>query len=414
MLKKVILGLMVLALLPLALPAVHSQDGGGESCFLAVDTEYLEDYFVLFEGDVSQEDYLQTVMDVTRMDAESAGIPEDLDAEGFSLMEAISMTLYYVNMDELAYSYPEEKANTVLEGWEVTDWPLARRQELAAALDAGLLATDCQGVDLMADLGPEAANYLLSRVLVLSGTYEHSLGYTTDADIYNDVFYTWYSFDQVLMAELQAPANEMVKSGVITGYNVKRSTLSAAFDPELSIVYGHSSIDHAIQLIGLLRSEGISAKVALEPKTSAFLYLAEWGEPTESPSFQVEPLEDGNYIAYAKEYDLVFEFESMEDKERFDGIIKSYAKKNEGDLEGLIVDSWWQPLYSSRVPMNDYIQVTNNLAAMGDFYVQSFALMENSETVLAEFEAAYPDAEVWMEDLWVNEAFHNYLMGEAQ
>ena len=44
------------------------------------------------------------------------------------------------------------------------------------------------------------------------------------------------------------------------------------------IRYGHNDIDHAAQLIYLLRREGFDPKVQLTPKSSAFLYLDEWGE----------------------------------------------------------------------------------------------------------------------------------------
>jgi hypothetical protein len=167
-------------------------------------------------------------------------------------------------------------------------------------------------------------------------------------------------------------------------------------------------------LIGLLRSEGLEADVLLEPKTSAFLYLDEWGEPSESPEFVVEPMEDGNGIAYAKEYDLVFEFDDLADRDRFDEVIKQYAKKNEADQRGLIISSWWQPLYSSRTAMDGYFAVKNNVVSGAQFYIQSFSLEEASDAVAAAFQTAYPNAEVTVHDLWVNEAFHNYLLGEAK
>src|SRR5690606_11451459 len=186
------------------------------------------------------------------------------------------------------------------------------------------------------------------------------------------------------------------------------------FDPDRTIVYGHSDIAHAIQLIGLLRSENLEAKVLLEPKTSAFLYLAEWGEPSQSPSFQVELWEDGNGIAYAKEYDLAFEFDNVEDMLRFDDVIKDYAKKDAADEPGLIIASWWQPLYSARIPVEDYVAVKNNVALGEGVYIQSFSLAETSEAIVAAFAEAYPDTEIVTWALWVNVAFHRYLLGEPE
>jgi len=167
-------------------------------------------------------------------------------------------------------------------------------------------------------------------------------------------------------------------------------------------------------LIGLLRSEDLEARVLLEPKTSAFLYLAEWGEPSQSPSFQVELWEDGNGIAYAKEYDLALEFDNVEDMLRFDAVIKDYAKKDEPDEPGLIISSWWQPLYSTRIPVEGYVPVKNNVAMGESVYVQSFSLVETSDEIAAAFADAYPDTEIVTWDLWVNDAFHRYLLGEPE
>ncbi len=409
MLKKLGLLVLVLSLMPLALP-VAAQDGEGAACLSETDMAFLQDYGYVFADGVTQDDFVTTLSGITG----SVEVPAGVDAEGFPALEAVLVTAYYVNVDELGYTYPEDKLAATLEGWDAGDLATERQYELAAAIDTGLLDATCQGLDLQAEASAELANYLVYKALIFTGQYKHYLGYASDADIYNRIHFTWNSFDQVLMPEFQVPANELVKQGVITGYNVKRIDLNARFDPDLTIIYGHSDIAHAIQLIGLLRSEDMDAKILLEPKTSAFLYLAEWGEPTPSPEFQVEPLEDGNYIVYAKEYDLAFEFEDTDDMLRFDAVIKAYAKKNEQDQPGLIIGSWWQPLYSARVPVEDYVAVKNNIAYGDDVYIQSFSLIENSEQIAAEFAAAYPEADVQVVDLWVNEAFHNYLLGEAQ
>ncbi len=408
MFKKLTLFLLIFALLPVALPAA-AQDGEDLPCLAETDLDFLTDY-----------GYALDSADQGAFTAALAGIvgeteyPEAIDADGFTTLEAVLTALYFVNVDELGYTYPADKVAEALDGWGADDLDSERQHELAAAIDAGLLGATCQGVDLSAEADAAFANYVLYKTLVFTGNYKHFLGYTHDADIYNKIYFTWNSFDQVLAPDFQEPANDLIKAGVITGYNVKRVALDARFDPDHAIVYGHSNIAHAIQLIGLLRSEDLEAKVLLEPKTSAFLYLAEWGEPWVSPEFQVEPLEDGNYIAYAKEYDLALEFDDIDDMLRFDAVIKAYAKKNEQDQPGLLLGSWWQPLYSTRVAVEDYIAVVNNVAFGTEVYIQSFSLVENSEQIAAEFAAAYPDADVTTWDLWVNEAFHNYLLGEAQ
>ena len=378
--------------------------------------EFLADNFdISFEEPVSQDAFLDALRAAIPA-AEAVEVPAEVDMEGFSALEAVLTAVHLANLDELGYTYPEAKVAETLAGWSAApeDLALARRQELAAAVDAGLLGAGWRMVDMAALPGADFATDLLGNTLLVTGDYKDFLGRSTDPDIINKLMYAWDSFDQVSMPELQASANALIADGVITGYNIKRTAQSANAAQARTLIYGHANMEHAKQLIGLLRSEGLEADVMLEPKTSAFLYLDEWGEPTESPEFQVEPLEGGNGIAYAKEYDLVFEFDDPLDRDRFDEVIKQFAKKNEQDQPGLLIGSWWQPLYSSRVAVEEYIPVKNNVVSGDQFYIQSFSLNENSSDVVAAFESAFPEAEVSFHDLWVNEAFHNYLMGEAQ
>lgn len=401
--------ILTLSVLLIFSGVVYAQSG--DACTVSpAYSDFLESrYQIAFDGEVSQAEFTDALV-LLMGETET---PAEIDLDGFSNLEAILASLYYVNFDELAFTYPQEKVDANLEGVTLDEsLSLARLQELAAALDSGLVDADCFALDINAPTDAAFAEYLLGRVLALSGQYKNYVGYVRDDDIYSRLVYTWNSFDQVSAPELQAPAVELIREGVITGYNLKRTPLDANFDPNLTIVYGHANIEHARQLIALLRSEDLDAKVLLEPKTSAFLYLAEWGEPSTSPGFQVEALDDGNYIAYAKEFDLAFEFNSVEDRNRFDGIILTYAKRNSSEQTGLILGSWWQPLYSSRVEIADYIAVKNNVVFTEQYYLQTFSLVEDSERIRESFEELYADVSVEVWDLWVNVAFHNYLLGE--
>ena len=409
--KKLVSVVLLLLLTTIAFSAAAQDSDACAPTQVADYAEFLSDnYDVSFTDTVDQDQFVSAAESI----AGEVETPTEIDADGFTGLEAVLTSLYYANLDELALTYSEDKAADAIAVLADAPQDLAfeQQQELAAAIDTGLLETDCLSVDLAAPASADFANYLLGRTLVFTGQYENFLGYASDSDIYNRLIYTWNSFDQVLTPELQASANELIREGIITGYNLKRETLNANFDTDLTIIYGHANIEHAVQLIGLLRSEDLDARVLLEPKTSAFLYLAEWGEPGTSPEFHVEPLDDGNYIAYAKEYDLAFEFETAEDRDRFDAIIKEFAKKDEDGEPGLIISSWFQPLYSSRTEIEGYTAVRNNVVHVGQFYLQSFSLTENSDTIIERFEESYPDAEVEVYDLWVNEAFHNYLLGE--
>lgn len=376
--------------------------------------EFLADQYQLtFGKTVTQAEYA-AALTLLLGDTGAIAAPAEIDQPDFATLEAILLTVHMANVDELGYSYPAEKVDHALAGWSTvpSDLALARRQELAAAVDSGLIPQAWRTRALTEPVSGEVATDLLGNLLLLTGNYKDFLGRSTDPDIVNKLMYAWTSFDQVLMPELQESANALIAEGVITGYNIKRSAQRAHAASARTLIYGHSNMEHAKQLIGLLRSEGLEADIQLEPKTSAFLYLDEWGEPTQSPEFVVEPLEGGNGIAYSKEYDLVFEFDDPTDRDQFDLVIKQYAKKNEDNQPGLITGSWWQPLYSSQVELADYFPVKNNVVTGDQFYIQSFSLVEASDAVVAAFQAAYPAAEVTVTDLWVNEAFHNYLLGE--
>ena len=193
---------------------------------------------------------------------------------------------------------------------------------------------------------------------------------------------------------------------------MKDSRFEPNFIQSLSLIYGHSNYKHAVQLIGLLRSEGLNAKVQFEPKTSAFVHLAEWGDP--GPN--VVQIANGNFIAYAKEYDLEFEFNTAVDKAAFDSVIESYAKKNEDGQAGLIASSWWQPLYYSSTELKGYEIITNNLITDADspYTVNPFSLNEDSAKVVAGLKAIDPDVTITPTEFWVDKPFFRYLHGESK
>ena len=328
---------------------------------------------------------------------------------------AVSIAVRAADLKELAYSYPQEKvAKTLAQLPKVTDGSLVAHmaQELAAAVDTGLLPAE-----FYADFEPHQAaseqlvNTLLGKVLEVKGLYKRYLGYVSDPDIYSKLYNAYATSDVMKAPSLQAVMNEALEQELVTGYSIKDSRYDANFIPELSVAYGHSDLKHLIQLIGLLRSEGLDAKVQYEPKTSAFIFLAEWGDP--GPN--VEQIANGNFISYANEYDVQFEFASAEDKNKFHEIITAYAKKDAADEPGLIYGSWWQPLYYSEVSVNDFEIITNNKVVdeNSSFYVNPFSLNEDSEHVVEGLKAIDPETVIVPYQFWVNKPFYNYLHGEA-
>ncbi|WP_053376982.1 S-layer homology domain-containing protein [Paenibacillus sp. FJAT-27812] len=327
---------------------------------------------------------------------------------------AVSIAVRAADLKELAYTYPEAKVNKALTKLNVKSSALGTKgaQETAAAVDTGLLTAD-----QYANFKPKNAaseqliNTLLGKVLITKGLYKKYIGYVNDGDIFAKLSNAYNTSDIINAPKLQELVNTALKQDLITGYNIKDSRFNANFVDSLSLIYGHSDFNHAIQLIGLLRSEGLNAKVQFEPKTSAFIFLAEWG----TPGPNVVKIENGNYISYSKEYDLAFEFATAADKAAFQDVILKYAKKDKADQTGLIIASWWQPLYYSQTELKDYEIITNNFITDPDspYTVNPFSLNEDSEKVVAGLKAIDPSVNVTPIQFWVDKPFYRYLHDEA-
>lgn len=340
------------------------------------------------------------------------------DAGKLPVWEALSAAVKAAELKELAYTYTEEK---VAAAWKKAGWtytkngvvPHQAAQELAAALDSGLVAPDAlTGVTANAATTADLAYQLLGKVAEFHGQSQNALGYLSDDDIIGKLVQAWNESQIIRAEDLQKVVDEALKQNLITGYNLKDTRFDPHFAPERTITYGHSDIVHAIQLIGLLRSEGIQARVQLEPKTSAFVYLKEWGEPVQTEDYRVVPIENGNHIAYAKEYDLSFEFASVEEKQRFEPLILRYAKRNQEDVTGLLKGSWWQPLYYSLTELGGYPVITNHVLKDGRFIAQTFTLSEQSQQVIGGLKKINPAVTITSYQFWVDFPFYQYLKGE--
>lgn len=327
---------------------------------------------------------------------------------------AVSIAVRAADLKELAYTYPAAKVNKALTKLNVKSSALGAKgaQEAAAAVDTGLLTADLYSSFKPKNAaGEQLINTLLGKVLITKGLYKKYIGYINDGDIYAKLNNAYNTSDIIDAPKLQTLVNTALKQDLITGYNIKDSRFNANFVDSLSLIYGHSDFNHAIQLIGLLRSEGLNAKVQFEPKTSAFIFLAEWG----TPGPNVVQIENGNYISYAKEYDLAFEFANAADKAAFQDVILTYAKKDKADQTGLIIESWWQPLYYSQTELKDYEVITNNFISDPDspYTVNPFSLNEDSAKVIAGLKAIDPNVNVTPIQFWVDKPFYRYLHDEA-
>jgi len=335
--------------------------------------------------------------------------------DNLTMDEAVMHTVAAAGMTELALTFSPEKSSRILAGYsfETTGDPKFD-QTAAAALSTGLVDPVWYARAEKAETPDgDDISYLLQSALGFQGDTADCLGRLSDPSIYKAIRESWNSYDIVQAIDLLTVVDEAVIQGIVTGYNILDSRDDSSFDPALTVTYGHSDIKHALQLVGLLRSEGLDASVDFQGKTSAFLYLEEWGTPVESETFMVKQIPGGNYVAYSKEYNLMFEFDSAADKEEFNRVVLAYAKKDSADEPGLIYGSWWQPLYYSATPMGDgFRTITDNVITSGLYTAHPFSLNDQVETVTAGFRSIDPDIDMESREFWVNQAFYNYLQGE--
>ncbi|MED1791686.1 hypothetical protein P4V54_03265 [Brevibacillus nitrificans] len=383
-----------------------------------------QQYGIQLAGNVSRDQYgtalAKVVASITSITEKEAAAKGFLSAGSTPLLlgEAISATVQAADLEELALTYNEQKVAAALKKAGISyakGGSLSQKtaQGIAVALDTGIVsASQLSGSKVTGAVSADLAYQLLGKVSELGGHYKNYLGTISEDGIYGKLAQAWHESQILKAGELQEVVDTALKQNLVTGYNLKDAAFDPHFDPARTITYGHSDLSHAIQLIGLLKSEGIDAKVQFEPKTSAFIYLKEWGEPVQTDDYQVVQIENGNYIAYAKEYDLSFEFASVEDKKRFQPLILQYAKKDAEDQTGLIKGSWWQPLYHSRTELADYPVITNNLLKEGRYIVQSFSLNDQSAKVVEGFKKLDSKLTVETYQFWVDQPFYNYLLGE--
>ena len=381
-----------------------------------VNAKYLQEYFEIndLKDNATETEFAAALAKVAG--AEEVDLSWLSKNEAVQYVDALQAVVQAAHFEELALSFPAEKTAAVLEKNDVKA-EIAEEQKayVACLLDMGLLNELTLGQE---GLTKENMAEMLMAVANANGLGRNYLGYTDEGDIYAKLVNAREGFAFFENEKLESIGAQAVVNGISTGYNLRSSRYDANFLPELTLRYGHSTTIHASQMLGLLASEGIVAKVQLEPKTSIFEYLIEWGEvPPATPDYKVEQVSEELYLASSLEYDLMLEFSSKEDKEQFDKIVQEYAKKNDGNEEGkgLIFASWWQPLYVSEVEMGaGYEMIYDNVITDGEFSLHPYCLPENLETAQAGFKEIDSSVQVESTPLYCNEAFFRYLNGDYQ
>ena len=371
--------------------------------------EYLLSYYGIEPG---QEITLESVNGMLK-----AVGGEPIEAETLSDGAVIEAGIKLAGLDELAQSYlndavPDKAAKVLEANGILTEEEYV--PYVACAADLELYAKDT----------PFDVETFLYRCLEIAGKGRHYLGRVTDADLMEEMRAVLDSMSIFDNWELDALGTELVMDGIVTGYGLKYAGYDARFLDAYTLKYSHSDYQHAIQLVGLLRSEGMDAYVQIEPKVSIYEYLKEWGTPAApSPTYAVQQTDNGRYLCYSVEYDLMIEFDSADDKEKFHGLIETYAKKYDdrvdenGDVTAkLLAESWWQPLYSSGTPMRngEFQEMIDNTIydRTGKYSIHTFTLTEGADAVVDKVGEIAPELTMSPFKVYVNPAFVRYITGE--
>jgi len=261
-----------------------------------------------------------------------------------------------LNLKEVADNFNDYKA--VLKGLDVKDLNENEKKSLALLLDLSILTKE--------DFKNKNFNKLNSFIEDNKSVKENYIGNASDKNISERVLDSYERAKTIDPAKVKE-FNKLVEKGIITGFSAYDNNFNSNFNKDLKITYGHSNPKHLVKLIALLEREGLDPKIQLVPKTSAFEFLPEWGEPGK----EVIKLESGKMISLPKEYDVEFQFDNKKELEKFRETITTYAKKDSEDEKGLIIESWWQPFYRVENNTPGYKKLVKHIVDFGDYRVET-------------------------------------------
>lgn len=306
-----------------------------------------------------------------------------------------------LEMTELFNTYSKEKIERSLKGYKKLK--KEKLEELASkAVLVDLQAITVDDLNYSKNINLKLENYISN----FKDISENSLGNISDKNIIERINRKYSTFKVIEKNSLIDSLNIALAKKLTTGYNIKIKSTYANFNPELSLSYGHNGIKHANQLIALMKSEGLDAKVQIEPKTSAYLHMPDWGEPA-TPNIVME---DGQIVITPLEYDLQFEFKDKADKMKFIQLIDKYAKKDEVDEENLIYDAWWQPFLQTE-KIDGFEKLIVNIASEGEYEAYVLTLPEKSDALIKEL-AKNKNLKLKTKEVYVNPSFYRFMLGE--
>jgi hypothetical protein len=309
-----------------------------------------------------------------------------------SYQDAIAQLGY----SELAATFSREKALAIS---TLPDEEKLSLPELQAAATLQLLGAPVIG----SAVSSKALAEFITNYNQLDPAY---LGQLNESSLYQRIETHWKTQSAAKPSAFALELRQLIGQGIATGYNLI-TTPWPLFEADRHIIYGHSDIDHAQQLLALLASEGLQARVGFSRKTSAFLYRDDWGTISQS----LIDLGNKRRLVEASEYDLHFEFSTAADKTKFVAAIDRYAKKDSANQTGLIRSAWWQPFYRSKSAAEGFASTTQIAVSDGKETVLLLVLPNKAPALVKAIQQLNPAWAVSPEAIWVNLAFHRYLQG---
>jgi len=326
-----------------------------------------------------------------------------------SHIEAIEMLIKLADLEELSCTYNASKINSLFHDVIKDEAILSdvQLQHLAVAVDVGLVFKGkIRFLDMHSSLTKDFAYHLLFKTALFVNNKKKFIGYVTEPDIISRLEEKWNSPGMIPNPDIEKVMNDLIRKKIISGYHIKMSEEVANFDHHLKITYTHDNFKHVKQLVGLIISENIQAKINIEKKHSTFIYYNEW-DITENLS--VEPINDKIFLASRLESDIVFEFASPDKKDHFRAVTNDFAKKEYNRSKNILFQSWYEPLITSDVPLNSYNRIKEITIQHGSYLILTFVAEETLTKAVNKMSEFYEKSMIRSRSVWVNDDFYLYL-----
>ena len=305
-------------------------------------------------------------------------------------IEAISLIISVSGLSELSQSYSSDRLQEPVASEDIT---FEQKRDLQLVYDMDIISEyDLRKIGLNDHLDSHLAKRLLFQLILLRGENKNFVGYVEDENIFQILLTNWkFEHFPQDMEVITAP------------HSISLTSYETGFNRDYTVIYCHNELKHVKQLIGLLKTQKISAKIQIKPKFAVFPYLKEW-ELDRDNTEVIQDLEEGKRLVRRKEFDIEFEFNSREDIIRFISIVNHYSKREFADKK-ILFGSWFEPLIIASRPLPDLKKAHRIYIETGKLRYLNYSI--SAESNIFKELSGHPITE----EVWVTEGFYRYLKG---